>query len=156
MIEGIRAGTPTLGNSQSLPSNELGKDAFMSLLVEQMKNQDPMAPTSNDQFIAQLAQFSSLEEMQGVNENLVALAYLQQNNALMAQLTDSSALIGKNVEYTDLSSGELTSGIVDSVRLEDGTAVLRIDGKDVPLTTVSAVLGEGESAGDTQDEGQEG
>ena len=97
MIQGISAGDSFPGSGQLPGSNELGKDAFMSLLVEQMKHQDPMAPTSNDQFIAQLAQFSSLEEMQVVNENLVALALLQQDNALMAQLTDSSALIGKNV-----------------------------------------------------------
>jgi len=142
MIQGISAGDSFPGSNQVTGSNDLGKDAFMSLLVEQMKNQDPMAPTSNDEFIAQLAQFSSLEEMQVVNENLVALALLQQDNALMAQLTDSSALIGKSVTYLDPQSGEPTTGSVDSVRLQDGLALLRIDGNDVPLQNVTEVLGE--------------
>ena len=46
----------------------------MDLLVQQMKNQDPMNPQSNDQFIAQLASFSSLEQMQNMNDNLLTMA----------------------------------------------------------------------------------
>ncbi len=118
----------------------------MQLLVAQMKNQDPTEPTSNEQFIAQLAQFSSLEEMQGVNENLVALAALQQGNALMSQLTNASALIGNNVTYTD-EYGDSISGEVEAVRLEGGQAVLQVGGATVPLSAVSEVTGDGGSAG---------
>ena len=142
MIQGILSNDPVSGAKSNLPQQELGKDAFMQLLVAQMKNQDPMSPVDNQEYIAQLAQFSSLEEMQVVNENLVALALLQQDNALMAQLTDSSALIGKSVTYLDPQSGEPTTGSVDSVRLQDGLALLRIDGNDVPLQNVTEVLGE--------------
>lgn len=142
MIQGISSSDPTFGSSSGSPTQELGRDAFMNLLVEQMRNQDPLKPTANDQFIAQLAQFSSLEEMQGVNENLVGLALLQQGNALMQQLTSSSALIGKHVQYIDPASGEENSGQVDSVKLMDGAAVLQIDGQDVPLTSVTGITGE--------------
>jgi flagellar basal-body rod modification protein FlgD len=116
-----------------------------------MRNQDPMKPTANDQFIAQLAQFSSLEEMEAVNKNLVGLAVLQQSNALMEQLTSSSALIGKTVEFVDPTSGEETSGQVDSVKLSDGIALLNINGRDVPLVNVTGVTGASgdDSAGDT-------
>ncbi len=134
------AGPETTGN------NNLNKDAFMQLLVAQMKNQDPTEPTSNEQFIAQLAQFSSLEEMQGVNENLVALAALQQGNALMSQLTNASALIGNNVTYTD-EYGDSISGEVEAVRLEGGQAVLQVGGATVPLSAVSEVTGDGGSEG---------
>lgn len=116
----------------------------MQLLVAQMKNQDPTEPTSNEQFIAQLAQFSSLEEMQGVNENLVAMAALNQGNALMSQLTNASTLIGNNVTYTD-QYGQEVSGEVEAVRLEDGQAVLQVDGATVPLSAVSEVTGDGET-----------
>src|SRR5687767_3402018 len=78
---------------------DLDKSSFVTLLVSQLKNQDPLAPTDNQAFIAQLAQFSSLEEMQKLNQNILGLAVLQQSNALMAQLTQSSALIGKQVQY---------------------------------------------------------
>jgi flagellar basal-body rod modification protein FlgD len=150
MIEGISANDTIFGQATG-PTQDLDKSAFMELLVAQMRNQDPMEPTSNDQFIAQLAQFSSLEEMQAVNENIVGLAVLQQSNALMSQLTDSSALIGMTVEYQDPVSGEPAVGQVASVKIEEGIAVLRIEGQDVPLASVSAVLGSEPPAGDGGD-----
>lgn len=153
MIDGISANDPIYGQAAA-QSQDLDKGAFMELLVAQMRNQDPMEPTSNDQFIAQLAQFSSLEEMQGVNENLVGLAVLQQSNALMSQLTDSSALIGMTVEYEDPLTGEVAVGQVASVKLEDGIAVLRIEGQDVPLASITAVLGT--EPGDGSDGSNEG
>jgi len=142
MIEGIRSDDPIFGAQSTLPEQELGRDAFMKLLVAQMQHQDPMSPIDNQEYIAQLAQFSSLEEMQGVNENLVALAMLQEGNALLAQLTNSSSLIGKVVAYTDPESGEPTQGVVSSVKLADGSVSLMIDGQPISLSDVSEVLGE--------------
>jgi flagellar basal-body rod modification protein FlgD len=113
----------------------LGKDAFMSLLVMQMKNQDPMEPTKNDQMLAQLAQFQSLEEMDELNNNIVGLAVLQQSNAVLQQLTSSSALIGQDVRYTN-EAGDEQWGKVEAVRIEDGVAQLQIGGKSVPLGSV--------------------
>ncbi|MCP3917850.1 MAG: hypothetical protein GY711_20075 [bacterium] len=141
-IQGINATDPITGAPSEVASQDLGEDAFLTLLVTQMKNQDPLEPTANEDFIAQLAQFSSLEEMQGVNENLVALAALQQSNALMSQLTDSSALIGRNVRFIDPSTEVEALGTVDSVRIEQGLAILRIDGQDVPLANVTEVTGD--------------
>jgi len=114
----------------------------MKLLVEQLKNQDPLAPANNEAFVAQLAQFSSLEQMQEVNDNLIGLALLQQGNAVMSQLTDSSVLIGKAVRFEDPTTGEVMLGAVDSVKLEDGLAVLRIGGRDIPLSNVVEVTGD--------------
>ena len=149
-IDGISASDPiSTGASASATSGttSLGKDAFLSLLVQQMKNQDPMAPTDNQQFIAQLAQFSSLEQMQKVNDNLLGLAVLQQSNALMSQLTQSSALIGKDVRYVDPTSNQDATGTVSTVKIQDGLAVLNIDGHDVPLGNVTEVLGASATAG---------
>ncbi len=137
-ITGISANDPIYG-AQSAAEDELGRDAFMSLLVSQLKNQDPLAPTSNDQMLAQLAQFSSLEQLEELNDNLVGLAVLQQSNALMDQLTSSSALIGQYVKYTDPDSGSEAWGDVSSVKITDGLAVLNIGGKDVPLVNVLEV-----------------
>lgn len=137
-IQGINASDPIYG-SQSAAKQELGRDSFMSLLVSQLKNQDPLAPTSNDEMLAQLAQFSSLEQLEELNDNLVGLAVLQQSNALMDQLTSSSALIGQHVKYTDPDSGDDAWGDVGSVKITDGLAVLNIGGKDVPLVNVLEV-----------------
>jgi flagellar basal-body rod modification protein FlgD len=142
VIQGIGASEPvTLGDEKPTNAQGLGKDAFMTLLVQQLKNQDPLSPTDNQAFIAQLAEFSSLEEMQELNQNIVGLAVLQQSNALMSQLTDSSALIGKTVVYEDPQGGDPLEGVVDSVKLEDGLAILVIDGQDVPLVNVTEVTG---------------
>ncbi|HVS20092.1 MAG TPA: flagellar hook capping FlgD N-terminal domain-containing protein [Planctomycetota bacterium] len=137
-ITGISANDPIYG-TQSTADAKLGRNAFMELLVSQLKNQDPLAPTSNDEMLAQLAQFSSLEQLEELNDNLVGLAVLQQSNALMDQLTSSSALIGQHVKYTDPDSGNEAWGDVSSVKIADGLAVLNIGGKDVPLVNVLEV-----------------
>lgn len=148
------------GLSGSAPTDELGKDSFMKLLVSQLQNQDPINPQSNEDFIAQLAQFSSLEQMENLNDSFLGLAILQQSNALMSQLTEGSTLIGQNVTYTDPATGETLSGTVESIRIEDGIAVLNIGGENVPLMSVTEVTGppdppsgdEGDGDGNSDDE----
>jgi flagellar basal-body rod modification protein FlgD len=137
-ITGISANDPIQG-AKSAAEGELGRNAFMELLVSQLKNQDPLAPTSNDEMLAQLAQFSSLEQLEELNDNLVGLAVLQQSNALMDQLTSSSALIGQHVKYADPDTGDEAWGDVASVKITDGLAILNIGGKDVPLVNVLEV-----------------
>lgn len=57
-------------------TRDLGKDAFLKLLVTQLQNQDPLAPQDNSAFIAQLAQFSSLESLQQIKDDMTALREL--------------------------------------------------------------------------------
>ena len=133
-ISGISANDPIFGSQAS--SAQLDKNAFMDLLVTQMKNQNPLEPAKNEDMLAQLAQFSSLEQMEELNENIIGLAVLQQSNALMAQLTNSSTLIDKSVQYADPATGATQWGTVQSVKIEEGLAVLNIDGRDVPLANV--------------------
>lgn len=56
------------------PSKALGKDAFLNLLVTQLQHQDPTQPQDDSQFAAQLAQFSSLEQLQQMNQTLAQIA----------------------------------------------------------------------------------
>lgn len=74
-------------------SDEMGKDSFMELLVAQMTNQNPLEPMENTEFIAQLAQFSSLEQMQNIASGVEMLA-LTQTAATNSQMVN---LIGKRV-----------------------------------------------------------
>src|SRR3954454_20115419 len=71
--------------------NSLGQEAFLKLLVAQLKNQDPLNPQQNYEFVAQLAQFSSLEQSVGINTRLDQLA--QQNQGL--QNSQVVQLVGK-------------------------------------------------------------
>jgi len=75
------------------PKSELGKDDFLQLLTTQLRYQDPTNPVSNEQFIAQTAQFSSLEQMQQLNTSLNSLMELQKT----ATKASALALIGKKV-----------------------------------------------------------
>ncbi|AMQ87636.1 MULTISPECIES: flagellar hook assembly protein FlgD [Marinobacter] len=73
--------------------SELGKDAFMELMLAQLKNQNPLDPQDNGDFIAQLAQFSSLEEMQNLSSTVEDVAgQFRSSQALQA-----SAMVGKTV-----------------------------------------------------------
>ena len=76
-------GTDTTQGAQvAQPGGALGKDQFLKLLIAQLKNQDPMSPLQGDQMASQLAQFSSLEQLQQINANLTG------------QQTSSSTLLG--------------------------------------------------------------
>lgn len=88
-LENVSMYDPT-GNLNKAPeaSGELGQDSFLKLLVAQMQHQDPLNPQGNEEFIAQLAQFTSLEQLMGVNTALGDLyaATTSMNNASMTQL----------------------------------------------------------------------
>ncbi len=141
-ISGVFAQDSQFFPQQGVPdAKELDKDSFMSLLVTQLKNQNPLEPQANEDFIAQLANFSELEQMELMNENLTGMVILQQSNALMEQLTQAGSLIGNNVNYVDGTTGHESSGTVDSVKVTNGIAVLQVDGQDVPLGQVTEVTG---------------
>jgi len=82
-----------LGLGGSLTGGQaMGKDAFLKLLVAQLKNQDPLKPQDSSQFVAELAQFSSLEQAMAINDRLDVLAL--QNRGLAN--TEVASLVGKN------------------------------------------------------------
>jgi flagellar basal-body rod modification protein FlgD len=96
---GASAKTDTGQSSQSgLNVASLGKDDFLKLLLAQLKNQDPLNPDSNTEFVAQLAQFSSLEQMTQMNNNL---ENSMTNNNKISEAVNNAMLvnyIGKNVQ----------------------------------------------------------
>ena len=154
-LSGITASTPTtFGSATALPNQQLDKTAFMNLLVAQLKNQDPMDPASNEEFVGQLATFSSLEQLENVNDNITTMVLLQQSNALLSQLTQSGALIGKEVEWTNPETGVSGAGLVQSVKIDQGMAYLDVDGQSVALIDVTQVNGTpAAGGGDAGDEG---
>jgi flagellar basal-body rod modification protein FlgD len=69
-IQAINSLVNSTTTTQSNETNKTGQDAFLKLLVEQLKHQDPLAPQDGTQFVAQLAQFNSLEQLISINERL--------------------------------------------------------------------------------------
>ena len=88
---------PESNGVPSAPSNELGQDAFLSLLTTQLQNQDPSNPMSNEDFIAQLAQFTSVEQLMGMRE------LLQEQSYGIAALNSSSMANLLGTEVTAMS-----------------------------------------------------
>ncbi|MEL6428152.1 MAG: flagellar hook capping FlgD N-terminal domain-containing protein [Planctomycetota bacterium] len=151
MIDGISVGEATQSLATAQGSQTLDKDAFTQLLVTQLQNQDPLSPQTNEELAAQLAQFSSLEQMELVNENLVAMARLDQNNALLQQVTGAASLVGQSVSYQDPQSGQLVTAEVEYAKVQDGIVYLGVNGADVPLAQVAEVLGDVGEPEDTGD-----
>jgi len=115
----------------------MGQDAFLKLLVTQLQNQDPMQPMQDKEFIAQMAQFASLEQMQQMNQNLqfFTQGFLDSQSGYQAV-----TLIGRTILAIDPEDSELTiAGKVESVRFENGVALLKIGDKEVPVSNVMQV-----------------
>lgn len=111
-------------------TDEMGKDSFIQLLVTQMKYQDPLNPMDNSEMLAQLAQFTALEQMMNV--------------AQASQKQLASNMIGKYVEYsyTNSTSGETTYNIgkVDYVNINGSTPMLGIGELEISLEDVYSVV----------------
>ncbi len=94
-IEGLQAATAANPTSQIVKDSSLGKEDFLTLLVAQLQNQDPLNPDEPTEFTAQLAQFSSLEQLFNLNDNVEQMAASVQSTDKMGVLDT----IGKNVAY---------------------------------------------------------
>ena len=120
-------------NKNEAARDKLGKDAFFELLTTQLKNQDPLEPMDNTQFISQMAQFSSLEQMSNVNKNLGK--YLQSQS-----VSDGAALIGKTVETIDSDTGETIDGKVSQVGFEGDNMYAYLEsGRKVDVEGISKI-----------------
>ena len=113
-------GVPASEANKTAKSGDLDKEAFLNLLVTQMKYQDPLEPTDNTEYVSQLATFSELEQM----TNLVASSDLTRASQLVGQYVTIKEVNETTMEET------LIGGKVDYVTVENGKAFLNIgDGK---------------------------
>ncbi len=127
-------------------TGELGKNDFLKLFVKQLKAQDPLSPMDNNEFIAQSAQFTQLEQMTNLNTNITNFLKQQTSvlNSVLYSQTSTQALnlVGKQVTayVADGADGfTKVEGIVDKVTFNGSYQVLRIGDKEVFLNEVSEV-----------------
>jgi len=124
----------------------LGKDAFLKLLVAQMENQDPLNPQSNEEFIAQLSQFTQVEQLLNMNENFDSL-YMAMNSVNNTSMTQ---LLGKQVVYVGDEfhySGEGNVSLHYNAEAATSTSKLTVYDEDgsVVYSGAPGALNEGEN-----------
>ena len=119
--------TGTTGNTSTTTvtkTTDLGKDDFLKLLVAQLQSQDPLNPMEDKEFISQMAQFTSLEQMKNVS------------NAV--QITQATSYIGKQVTWDD-ETGEQQTGIAKAVRIVSGEPKIVVGDQNIALAKVTSV-----------------
>ena len=137
-MDAITSTTP--GSSRAEPvsatdanKNQLGKDAFLKLLTTQLQHQDPLNPMEDSEFMGQMAQFSTLEQITNMAGANTAMA----DNLAFSK---SVSLIGRTVSYLDADKQPQT-GKVDRVTTTDGKPALTVGGIDgVDPSSVTEVL----------------
>lgn len=135
-----RKPTKQTGNS------ELGKDAFLQLLITQLQHQDPTNPMDDREFISQMAQFSSLEQMQNMTKAMESLVSSQQQSQMMNYAT----FIGKEVKWHEITEEKDEkgnpvvnegTGVIESLKFVDGSVVFKLaDGKEISPGNISGIL----------------
>jgi flagellar basal-body rod modification protein FlgD len=128
---GSATGSPTAEPVN--PSGELGKNAFLQLMVAQLQAQNPLEPSNGTEYISELAQFSQLEQTTNIAQESTQSATAQR-------VAQAVALIGHTVSYTDPATGATQSGSVQSAEITPEGATLTIEGTPgIELTGVTEV-----------------
>ena len=122
---------------QSTQVNSLGLDDFLKILMTQLTYQDPLKPLDNQEFIAQLAQFTSLQQSREVNQGIQQLLTIQS-------ATQSVGLLGRTVQVRTVDDNSVI-GVAATLRFNNGQPLLTVrasDGSylaDMPLSQVILV-----------------
>ena len=128
------SGMTTREAPQSTEANsELGQDAFLKLLVAQLKYQDPLNPADGAEFLAQTAQFTMVEKLSDLEAQ-------GQSTVTSQQQMQAAQLVGRQVTYVD-STGNLVEGVVESAEYTPDGQSLTIDGQAVELDNITKVVG---------------
>ena len=108
----------------------LGADDFMKILTTQLTSQDPMNPMKDTEFIAQMANFTSLEQMRGLTKSF-------DNFSADQKMAAAPAYLGRQVTITD-ATGEV-KGLVEAITLKDGSPAVVVNGKTYETKLITGI-----------------
>jgi flagellar basal-body rod modification protein FlgD len=148
---GTTAANGSMPNVLGTGSSSFGDNPFLSLLVAEMRTQTPLQPVDNNSFMQQMSSFSSMTEQKQLNENLLKLLDFQGALARLQGLSQSSALLGKQVTYVGDDEGKkVETGVVDSVYVnEQGEVRLKIGETEIGLKQITGIAEAGNSGSES-------
>ncbi|MER1955989.1 MAG: flagellar hook assembly protein FlgD [Solibacillus sp.] len=151
----LQTANPNFKVTDKQDNGALGKDAFLQILITQLQNQDPTSPMDDKEFIAQMAQFSSLEQMQNMTKAMENLLASQEQSQLM----NYSTFVGKEVKWHELTDKldkdgkplyNEGTGAIAELKFVEGEAVFVLDsGKEIAPGNISSILGGNPTASTT-------
>lgn len=121
---------------------------FLNLMLQQLKSQDPTSPTDNTEWLSQLAQYSSLEQMTQMNTGLENCAKyisaLYNDMSYNSEITQTLSMIGKDVtlqipDENDSSKTTEITGTVSEASFKDGTGKIKVNGKYYSIANVTSI-----------------
>lgn len=121
------AATTTAKKSQTMDS-----EVFMKLLVTQLQNQDPSSPMDTNQMISQQTQLAMMEQI--TNQTTTG----NENFSLQMRIAAAN-LVGKQVSYTDASTGTAVTGTASAVSYANSVPTVTVNGKEVALDVISGI-----------------
>jgi flagellar basal-body rod modification protein FlgD len=122
----------TTANQQS---KDLGKDAFLKILVTQLQNQDATQPMKDGEFISQMSQLSVMEQLSNLNNSLTMFLYSQMDS----QLTEYSSMIDKKVTWTNSDTDAQESGIVSGILYKDDLVYFKIGDQEILASSILSI-----------------
>jgi flagellar basal-body rod modification protein FlgD len=131
-----------MADTSTVAGGQLDKNAFLQMMVTQMQYQDPLEPMDNSQFLAQLAQFTALEQMTNLAQTEQTVLSTLQSVMQVDQLSFAHQLLGTNVQLK-ADDGSMVSGKVSAIRYTNGSPELVVNGQAYPLSALQEVGDEG-------------
>ena len=154
----------TMQNQTAFNQTEVGRttstetddsNMFLTLMLQQLQNQDPTQPTDNTEWLAQLAQYSTLEQMTQMNEGfedcMSYLSALYSDIAANAEINQTLSMIGKDVTIKIPAEKEgekdtIITGKVEEASFEEGTGQVKVNGEYYSIANIVSIREPGASS----------
>ena len=139
-------------------SSKNDSNMFLNLMLQQLKNQDPTQPTDNTEWLSQLAQYSSLEQMTQMNTGLTNcmnyISAMYKDMSMNAEITQTLSMVGKEVTITvpdEKESSKTTeiTGKVTEANFKDGTGKVKVNGEYYSISNITSIRESGKGTSNT-------
>lgn len=123
----------TTSAKQTQQQNQMDKDLFLQILTTQLQNQDPTQPMEDREMIAQMAQFSTLEQISNMNQ-----AFNQFITSQQGDISRYSTMMNKEVSWADEVTGQQETGIVKGIIKKDNQIYYQVNEQEIPVTIITS------------------